>query len=71
MQQAFPKTSLKEALTIGIPIDYRRRNASQESIQANVQRLKEYKNKLIVFPKSQKKVCRRVSLHIIHPCRLF
>ena len=56
MQQAFPKTSLKTALTIGIPIDHRRRNASLESIQANVQRLKEYKNKLIVFPKSSKKV---------------
>ncbi len=65
MQQAFPKTSLKEAITIGIPIDRRRRNASQESIQANVQRLKEYKNKLIVFPKSQKKVLLSLSAFLI------
>ena len=37
--------------TIGIAIDYRRRNKSVESLQKNVQRLKEYKSKLILFPK--------------------
>jgi len=41
----------KEAPTIGIAVDFRRRNKSVESLQLNVQRLKEYKSKLILFPK--------------------
>ncbi|KAF4519951.1 hypothetical protein B566_EDAN015043 [Ephemera danica] len=38
------------ARTIGISVDHRRRNKSVESLQANVQRLKEYRSKLILFP---------------------
>lgn len=38
------------ARTIGIAVDHRRRNKSVESLQRNVQRLKEYKSKLILFP---------------------
>lgn len=38
------------ARTIGIAVDHRRRNKSVESLQANVQRLKEYRSKLILFP---------------------
>merc|ERR1712216_1114242 len=45
----------KEALTIGIAVDHRRRNRSAESLQINVQRLKEYKSKLIVFPRKRNK----------------
>jgi large subunit ribosomal protein L13e len=41
----------KQALTIGIAVDHRRRNRSAESLQLNVQRLKEYKSKLIIFPR--------------------
>ncbi|RUS34381.1 50S ribosomal protein L13e [Jimgerdemannia flammicorona] len=41
----------KEALSIGIAVDHRRRNNSVESLQLNVQRLKTYKSKLIVFPR--------------------
>ncbi|KAI8896978.1 ribosomal protein L13e [Globomyces pollinis-pini] len=41
----------KEALTIGISVDHRRKNRSVESLNANVLRLKEYKSKLIVFPR--------------------
>ncbi|KAI8369246.1 50S ribosomal protein L13e [Radiomyces spectabilis] len=41
----------KEARTIGIAVDHRRRNNSQESLELNVQRLKAYKAKLIVFPR--------------------
>merc|ERR1711872_325473 len=41
----------KYAATIGICVDHRRKNRGTESLQANVQRLKEYKSKLIVFPK--------------------
>uniref|UniRef100_A0A7S1EQE0 60S ribosomal protein L13 n=1 Tax=Timspurckia oligopyrenoides TaxID=708627 RepID=A0A7S1EQE0_9RHOD len=41
----------KMAKTIGIAVDHRRKNRSVESFQQNVQRLKEYKSRLIVFPK--------------------
>merc|ERR1712142_247809 len=43
--------SAKSAKTIGISVDHRRKNRGTESLQANVQRLKEYKSKLIIFPK--------------------
>ncbi|KAM7171748.1 large ribosomal subunit protein eL13 [Macrochelys suwanniensis] len=39
------------ARTIGISVDCRRCNKSTESLQANVQKLKEYHSKLILFPK--------------------
>merc|ERR1712168_1655088 len=45
----------RQAATIGITVDYRRRNKSVESLQQNVQRLKEYKSKLILFPKKSSK----------------
>ena len=38
------------ARTIGIAIDHRRRNKSTEAFQLNVQRLKQYLGKLILFP---------------------
>merc|ERR1712112_372063 len=47
--------SKKYAQTIGISVDFRRRNKSVESLQLNAQRLKEYKSKLILFPLSAKK----------------
>lgn len=40
----------KYARTIGIAVDYHRTNKSMESLQQNVQRLKVYKSKLILFP---------------------
>jgi len=45
----------KEARSIGIAVDHRRRNRSAESLQMNAQRLKEYKAKLIVFPRKRGK----------------
>lgn len=45
----------KYAKTIGIAVDHRRRNKSAESLQVNAQRLKLYKSKLIVFPRSASK----------------
>ena len=45
----------KEARTIGIAVDHRRRNRSMESLQLNAQRLKEYRSKLIVFPRRKGK----------------
>ncbi|XP_058080563.1 large ribosomal subunit protein eL13z-like [Magnolia sinica] len=41
----------KLAMTIGIAVDHRRKNRSLEGLQANVQRLKEYKAKLVIFPR--------------------
>jgi large subunit ribosomal protein L13e len=41
----------KLALTIGIPVDHRRKNRSVESLELNVARLKAYQSKLIIFPK--------------------
>ncbi|KAL7272871.1 60S ribosomal protein L13 [Rhizina undulata] len=50
------KIARKLALSIGIPVDHRRRNTSVESLQANVARLNEYKAKLILFPRKAGKV---------------
>lgn len=41
----------KLAPTIGISVDPRRQNLSQESLEANVARLKEYSSRLILFPR--------------------
>ena len=41
----------KLAPTIGIPVDHRRMNASQESLALNVARLKAYRERLILFPR--------------------
>jgi large subunit ribosomal protein L13e len=44
-----------QARGLGIAVDYRRKNATSESLQANVQRLELYKSKLIVFPRKSQK----------------
>lgn len=44
----------KYARTIGISVDHRRQNKSQETFDANVLRLKEYKSKLVIFNKKTK-----------------
>ena len=41
----------KVARTIGISVDLRQQNKCMESLQANVQQLKEYRSKLILFPR--------------------
>ncbi|CAH8365172.1 unnamed protein product [Eruca vesicaria subsp. sativa] len=46
----------KLASTIGISVDHRRRNHSLEGLQSNVQRLKTYKAKLVVFPRRSRVV---------------
>ena len=43
------------AKTIGIAVDHRRQNRSQESIDVNVERLKSYKSQLILFPRKHGK----------------
>ncbi|XP_008469641.1 60S ribosomal protein L13-like isoform X1 [Diaphorina citri] len=47
------------ARSVGIAVDARRRSKSMESLQLNIQRLKEYKSKLIVFPRREKKKLRK------------
>ncbi|GAA5956423.1 hypothetical protein JCM3765_005658 [Sporobolomyces pararoseus] len=46
----------KEALSLGVPVDHRRRNASEEGLKLNVERLEAYKARLVVFPKKAGKV---------------
>ncbi|URD95121.1 60S ribosomal protein L13 [Musa troglodytarum] len=46
----------KLALTTGIAVDLRRKNQSLEGLQANVQRLKTYKTKLVIFPSRVRKL---------------
>ncbi len=45
----------QQARGLGICVDHRRHNRSQEGFNLNVQRLKEYKAKLIVFPRGSRK----------------
>eukprot|EP01133_Synstelium_polycarpum_P010727 gene10727-12486_t len=45
------KLSVRYARTIGIAVDTRRDNESQESLSLNAQRLKEYQSKLVLFPR--------------------
>jgi len=44
----------KLAPTVGIAVDPRRQNFSEESLKANVARLKAYKERLVVFPRNAK-----------------
>ncbi|CEP01997.1 60S ribosomal protein L13 [Plasmodiophora brassicae] len=48
--------SKKAARGIGIAVDHRRRNRSQEGFDINIQRLRSYKAKLIVFPRKANKM---------------
>ena len=43
------------ARNIGISVDYRRRNRNEEHLRRNVERLKEYRSKLVLFPTDPKK----------------
>merc|ERR1712225_229434 len=45
-----------EAKSLGIAVDPRRRNRSVEGKQANLQRLREYRANLVVFPRNGKKL---------------
>ena len=51
----FTLAELKMACGIGIVVDHRRRNLSEEGKAVNVERLKAYKARLIVFPRNAKK----------------
>jgi large subunit ribosomal protein L13e len=45
------KISPRFAASVGIAVDHRRTNKSQEALDTNVQRLTDYKAKLVVFPR--------------------
>jgi len=44
------------APTIGIAVDHRRKNLSEEGLQVNVERLKAYRSNLVLFPRNPSKV---------------
>ncbi|XP_055837940.1 60S ribosomal protein L13 [Episyrphus balteatus] len=56
------------AKSIGISVDKRRRNKSIESRQTNIQRLKEYRSKLVLFPINEKKIAKGEST--IEECKV-
>lgn len=45
----------KTARGIGIAVDHRRHNRCEESLKANVERLKEYRGNLLIFPRKSSK----------------
>lgn len=47
------KLNPKYAQTVGIAVDHRRRNKSEESLAVNVARLEEYKKNLVVLKKGE------------------
>lgn len=54
-----------EARSIGIPVDHRRRNRSEEGLKANVERIKAYKERVVVIPARTKKNKSKVSLALL------
>lgn len=59
--------SAKYARTIGIAVDHRRQNKSQETFDANVARLKEYQSKLVIFGKKSEADAQQVSAAATFP----
>ena len=56
------------ARTIGIAVDARRKNRSNESLQTNVARLKEYKDKLVILKKGgQEPPANVVTSQVVQP----
>lgn len=59
--------SAKYARTIGIAVDHRRQNKSQETFDANVARLQEYQSKLVIFDKKSNAEGEQVSVPATFP----
>lgn len=57
----------KYARTVGIAVDHRRQNKSQETFDANVARLQEYLAKLVIFDKKTKADAAQVSTAATFP----
>jgi large subunit ribosomal protein L13e len=62
---------MKKATKMGIAVDHRRRNANEEGLELNVQRLKEYKAKLILFPRKSKTYKKGQEKMVIEVCVFF
>ena len=58
----------KFARTIGIAVDKRRRNHSEESLALNTERLKEYMGKMVLFPLKPKKVKKGKVRGVVSEC---
>ena len=52
---ATPTIVRRRRTAIGISVDHRRKNRSVEAYQTNVRRLKDYKSRLILFPRNANK----------------
>jgi large subunit ribosomal protein L13e len=50
------KLDVIQAKSVGIAVDFRRKNRSLETQRSNVQRLQLYKSKVVVFPRKRKQV---------------
>ena len=57
----------KYARTVGIAVDHRRQNKSQENFDANVARLNEYKSKLVIFDKKSKAEGEQINTAVAFP----
>lgn len=57
----------KYARSVGIAVDHRRQNKSQETFDANVARLAEYQSKLVIFDKKSKADVAQVSTSASFP----
>lgn len=51
--------SLNEARSLGISVDVRRKDTSNETLTANTQRLKTYLSKIILHPRKQGKTAKK------------
>ena len=47
--------TIREARSLGVSFDHRRKNRSEESLKRNVARLKQYQSNLVIFPRDPKK----------------
>ncbi|GEQ67678.1 hypothetical protein JCM33374_g1343 [Metschnikowia sp. JCM 33374] len=59
----------KYARTVGIAVDHRRQNKSQENFDVNVERLNEYKSKLVIFDKKSKAEGEQVKAAVAFPIK--
>ena len=59
------KICWKRALGMGVAYDRRRKNRSVENMQVNIDRLKEYKSRLVVYPGKKGRAKRLVSNFIV------
>lgn len=57
---------VKFARSIGIAVDHRRKNRNQESLELNKARLQNYLNKLVLYPRDEKKPVTKAKTGILN-----